>query len=205
MLGATRSNKPFGMMGLIFVFPGDDVPSSARKRPRLRRSAMASFYWEANPGGPFATLIAVAATYLEPENYDVESLGRLAKRPDDREMSVLKEEFREAIRDLGRLPGGELFRQRRIRRRNRRGVPATALAGPLRQRAGHRNRARGLRAPHPTPPGTGRRGAKRETLPASEGRHQGVAEDFGRPSLKRPRSPGSGVAVIGSIDLVEQR
>jgi hypothetical protein len=52
---------------------------------------MASFYWEANPDGPFATLIAVAATYLEPENYDMESLQRLAKRPDDREMSVFKD------------------------------------------------------------------------------------------------------------------
>ena len=81
-----------------------------RKRPWLRRSATASFYWEANPGGPSATLIAVAATYLEPENYDMESLRRLAKRPGDREMSVLKEELREAIRDAGRLPGDELLR-----------------------------------------------------------------------------------------------
>jgi hypothetical protein len=71
---------------------------------------MASFYWEVNPDRPFATLIAVAATYLEPENYDMESLRRLAKRPGDREMSVFKEELREAIRDPGRLPGDELFR-----------------------------------------------------------------------------------------------
>ena len=63
------------------------------------------------PGGPFATLIAFAATYLEPENYDVESLGRLAKRSGDREMSAFEEELREAIRDPGRLPGGELFHQ----------------------------------------------------------------------------------------------
>ena len=41
-----------------------------------------------NPGGPSATLIAVAATYLEPENYDMESLGRLAKRPGDRETII---------------------------------------------------------------------------------------------------------------------
>lgn len=26
MVGATRSKKPFGMMGLIFAFLGDDVP-----------------------------------------------------------------------------------------------------------------------------------------------------------------------------------
>ena len=68
MVGATRSKKPFGMMGLIFAFLGDDVPSSARRRPRLRMSATASSYWEADPGGPFATLVAVTATYREPEN-----------------------------------------------------------------------------------------------------------------------------------------
>jgi hypothetical protein len=28
---------------------------------------MASFYWERHPDGPFATLIAVATTYLDPE------------------------------------------------------------------------------------------------------------------------------------------
>jgi len=35
MLGAMRSSRPFWMTGLTFAFPGDDVPSSARKRPRL--------------------------------------------------------------------------------------------------------------------------------------------------------------------------
>ena len=32
------------------------------------------FYWERNPDGPFATLIRVAATYLDPENYDSDAL-----------------------------------------------------------------------------------------------------------------------------------
>ena len=41
---------------------------------------MASFYWERHPDGPFATLIAVAANYLDPENYDLDSLKILAKR-----------------------------------------------------------------------------------------------------------------------------
>lgn len=77
----------------------------------------------------------------------MESLRRLAKRPGDREMSVLKEELREAIRDAGRLPGDELLRHveyddgsdeaflRRL---------WLDLYGDER----HPNRARGLRAPN---------------------------------------------------------
>ena len=70
---------------------------------------MASFYWERHPGGPFATLIAVATTYLDPENYDLGSLKTLAMREDDQEMRVFKSELREAIRDPRQLPGDELF------------------------------------------------------------------------------------------------
>jgi hypothetical protein len=33
---------------------------------------MASSYWERHPDGPFVTLIAVAATYLDPENYHLD-------------------------------------------------------------------------------------------------------------------------------------
>jgi hypothetical protein len=69
---------------------------------------MASFYWERHPDGPFATLIAVATTYLDPENYDLDSLKRLAKRDDDHEMRVFKAELREALRDPSKLPGDEL-------------------------------------------------------------------------------------------------
>jgi hypothetical protein len=69
---------------------------------------MASFYWERHPDGPFATLIAVATTYLDPENYDLDSLQRLAKREDDEEMRVFKSELREALRDPSQLPGDEL-------------------------------------------------------------------------------------------------
>ena len=69
---------------------------------------MASFYWERHPDGPFATLIAVATTYLDPENYDLDSLKRLAKREDDEEMRVFKSELREALRDPSQLPGDEL-------------------------------------------------------------------------------------------------
>jgi hypothetical protein len=70
---------------------------------------MASFYWERHPDGPFATLIAVATTYLDPENYDLEELKSLATREDDEEMQIFKSELREALRDPTQLPGDELF------------------------------------------------------------------------------------------------
>jgi hypothetical protein len=70
---------------------------------------MASFYWERHPDGPFATLIAVATTYLNPENYHLDSLQRLAKREHDEEMRVFKYELREALRDPSQLPDDELF------------------------------------------------------------------------------------------------
>jgi hypothetical protein len=69
---------------------------------------MASFYWERHPDGPFATLIAVATTYLDPENFDLDSLKRLAKN-DDQRMQVFKSELREALLHPSRLPGDELF------------------------------------------------------------------------------------------------
>jgi hypothetical protein len=69
---------------------------------------MASFYWERHPDGPFVTLIAVAATYLNPENYDLDCLKELAKREDDEEMRVFKRELRQALQDPGQLPGEEL-------------------------------------------------------------------------------------------------
>jgi hypothetical protein len=66
------------------------------------------FYWERHPDGPFATLIRVANTYLDPENYDLDALKELAKRDEDDEMRVFKSELREALRDPDRLPGDEL-------------------------------------------------------------------------------------------------
>jgi hypothetical protein len=69
---------------------------------------MASFYWERHPYGPFVALIAVAATYLHPENYKPDSLKALAKREDDEEMRAFKSELREALRDPSQLPGDEL-------------------------------------------------------------------------------------------------
>jgi hypothetical protein len=71
---------------------------------------MTSFYWERHPNGPFATLIEIATTYLEPENYDLEELQSLARRDDDQEMRIFKLELREAVKDPSRLPGDELSR-----------------------------------------------------------------------------------------------
>ena len=66
------------------------------------------YYWERHPDGPFVTLIAVATTYLDPENYDLDALKRLARRKDNPEMQVFKAELRQALRDPGQLPGDEL-------------------------------------------------------------------------------------------------
>ena len=71
---------------------------------------MAPFYWERHPDGPFATLIAVAGNYLDPENYDLDSLKILAKREGQPRMQIFKSELREAVKDPSQLPGDELSR-----------------------------------------------------------------------------------------------
>ena len=55
------------------------------------------FYWERHPDGPFATLIAVAATYCSPDAYDgayddLISRAR-APDPDDEEIRAFKAEL----------------------------------------------------------------------------------------------------------------
>ena len=40
---------------------------------------MSPFYWKRHPDGPFVTLIAVVTTYLDPENYHLDSLKELAQ------------------------------------------------------------------------------------------------------------------------------
>lgn len=69
---------------------------------------MASLYRERHRDGRFVTLIAVAATYLNPENYDLDSLKHLARREDDEEMRVFKSELRQALVDPSQLPGDKL-------------------------------------------------------------------------------------------------
>ena len=59
---------------------------------------MSPLYWELHPDGPFATLIAVATSYLHPEIDDVDSLKRFAKSEDSQETRVFKSELREALR-----------------------------------------------------------------------------------------------------------
>jgi hypothetical protein len=70
---------------------------------------MGEFYWKRHPDGPFATLIRIATTYLHPEADDLESLQRLAKRENDKEMYTFKAELREAIKDPDQLPDDELW------------------------------------------------------------------------------------------------
>jgi len=70
-------------------------------------------YWERHPDGPFATLIAVAATYCSPEAYDgayddLISRAR-APQPDDEEIRAFKAELQQALADPGELPANELF------------------------------------------------------------------------------------------------
>jgi hypothetical protein len=68
------------------------------------------FYWEQHPDGPFATLVAVAATYCSPDADadDYERLKRLAKREGDEQMHIFKAELLRALADPSQLPEGEL-------------------------------------------------------------------------------------------------
>lgn len=71
-------------------------------------------YWARNPHGPFATLIAVAATYCHPESYH-DAYADLIDRaqsptPDDDEIRVFKAELQRALADPSRLPDDELFK-----------------------------------------------------------------------------------------------
>jgi hypothetical protein len=71
-------------------------------------------YWAKNPTAPFATLIAVAATYCHPEAYDgayQDLIDRAqSPEPDDDEIGAFKAELREALADPGQLPDHELFK-----------------------------------------------------------------------------------------------
>jgi hypothetical protein len=71
-------------------------------------------YWARNPQAPFATLIAVAATYCHPEAYDgaYADLIDRARAPEssDDEIRVFRAELRQALADPGQLPDDELFK-----------------------------------------------------------------------------------------------
>jgi hypothetical protein len=49
---------------------------------------VSGFYWERHPDRPFATLIAVAATYCAPEAYDDLISRAQAPEPDDEEIGA---------------------------------------------------------------------------------------------------------------------
>jgi hypothetical protein len=73
---------------------------------------VSAFYWERHPDGPFATLIAVAATYCSPDAYDgaYDDLVSRARTPEagDGEMRVFKAELRQGLADPSQLPDDEL-------------------------------------------------------------------------------------------------
>ena len=73
---------------------------------------MNGFYWERHPDGPFATLIAVAATYCSPDAGDgaYQDLIRRARTPgpDDQQIRIFAAELRQALAGPGQLPTGEL-------------------------------------------------------------------------------------------------
>ena len=104
---------------------------------------MKFFYRERPPDGPFATLIAVAATYRHPEacadGYaDLVSRTRSPQAGND-EIGVFMAELQHALAYPGRLPGDELSRCGRIQRRQRRGLPAPPVARPVLRRTHPRN------------------------------------------------------------------
>ena len=58
---------------------------------------MSGLYWERQPDGPFATLIAVAATYCSPEAYD-DLISRARAPEPDGEIRAFKAELQLARR-----------------------------------------------------------------------------------------------------------
>jgi hypothetical protein len=73
---------------------------------------VSAFPWERHPDGPFATLIAVAASYCTPEAYDgaYGDLINRARAPEpDEEIRAFRPELQQALADPGQLSADELF------------------------------------------------------------------------------------------------
>ena len=66
--------------------------------------------WTLHPRIPFATLIAVAASYLAPGANEPGSLQQRARQENDEEMRIFKAQLREAIISLHLVPRDELSR-----------------------------------------------------------------------------------------------
>lgn len=68
-------------------------------------------YWLDDPDAPFATLLDLLETYLEPEGPDYEGLQQLARDPAsynaEDTMRKFKEQLREALADTSQIPGEE--------------------------------------------------------------------------------------------------
>lgn len=69
---------------------------------------MSPFYWKRHSDGPFVTLIAVVTTYLDPENYHLDSLKELADARTTRRCECSSPSS-VSPKDSGQLPGDEFF------------------------------------------------------------------------------------------------
>lgn len=66
------------------------------------------FGCERHPDGPFATLVRVATTCLDPRT-TISNCQQVAGLEGDPEVQVFKAELRQALPDPGLSPGDELF------------------------------------------------------------------------------------------------
>jgi hypothetical protein len=87
------------------------TPQPRGKHLSRKEVRASTFYWERHPDGPFATLIAMAATYCTPEAYDDLISRARAPEPDDEEIRAFNAELQQALADTGQLPGNELFQK----------------------------------------------------------------------------------------------
>ena len=89
------------------------TPEPRGKTPGLEAEVRVSgLYGERHPDGPFATLIAVAATYCRPgacDGFYHDLISRAwAPEPGDEETRAFTAELRQALADPGQLPGDEI-------------------------------------------------------------------------------------------------
>ena len=89
-------------------------------------------YWARNPQGPFATLIAVAATYCHPEVYN-DAYAELVERvrsaaPEDEQIRVFRDELREALADPDSRPMANFQGRSTMSDGSNRGVPSSPVA-----------------------------------------------------------------------------
>ena len=113
MRGTVLDAKPDGSILAEFAFASQTADSDGDFVQGVltagQYEVVQAHYRKQCPDGPFATLIAVATSYLHPEWSCPARLRRRAGRAeDDPEMRAFKEELREAMAHPERLPGEEL-------------------------------------------------------------------------------------------------